>query len=90
MAQKMHLTMNQVTQGLHIALGALFVFVPVAKGWHHPRLTGVVVGVLFALLKEFVYDLDFETHQTSGGWKGSFTDFAFYLVGMGISLLLLI
>ena len=76
------LSINEVAQGLHAALGALFITFPVAMGLAHAELWGAGVGVLYAAIKEFWFDLNFETLEASGGLPGSVEDFVFYLVGM--------
>ncbi len=76
------LSEDNVTQGLHAALGALFVMVPVAMAWHHPKAIGTGVGIIFAAIKEFWFDIHFETPETSGGWSGGVRDFSFYIIGI--------
>jgi hypothetical protein len=76
------LSINEVAQGLHAALGALFITFPVAMGIPHAELWGGGVGVLYAAIKEFWFDLNFETVESSGGFAGSVEDFVFYLIGM--------
>jgi hypothetical protein len=77
-----HLSMNQVAQTLHVTLGMLFVLIPVAMNWHDPRLIGTSVGLLFALIKEFWWDLKYEDEGTSGGLSGSRQDFIYYCTGI--------
>jgi hypothetical protein len=90
MDHKLNLNMNQVSQGLHDALGALFLLIPVAKGWHHPRVKGAEVGIAYAAIKEFIFDIKFETYETSGGWIGGLKDFSFYVVGLAAAWVVLI
>jgi hypothetical protein len=85
-----HLSMNQVAQTLHVFIGVVFVTLPVCWGWSHAQMIGSLVGVVYALLKEFIFDLEFEDEMTSGGFSGSCEDFAYYLVGIGIANLLLL
>lgn len=43
------------------------------------------IGAIAAAVKEFWYDLHFESPETSGGFYGSNRDFAFYLLGLLVS-----
>jgi hypothetical protein len=80
-------------QGLHTALGALFVVLPTAVLLHHPsfmfghtQLVGSFIGIVFAAVKEFVWDKTMEDTITQGSnWK----DFAFYMVGIALANLIL-
>jgi hypothetical protein len=83
---KHHLSMNDVSQALHVALGALFLFAPVALHWPHPKVVGSIVGLVYAALKEGIYDVYYEDAETRGS---GLVDFSFYLLGMGIGLLVL-
>lgn len=77
------LTEADVCNGLHVALGGLFVMVPAAHGWHpHPRLYGSLAGLGFGILKEFWFDIHYEDPDTSGGYQGGFVDLAGYLAGI--------
>ena len=80
--------MDQVAQGLHIALGALFVLIPVAKHWtQSPPLWGSAAGLVFGAVKEGWYDVHFEDAATRGsGWR----DFIHYVYGIALANLLLI
>jgi hypothetical protein len=82
---------DTVTQGLHAALGAIFVILPVAWGWKHAKLIGSFVGLVYAGVKEFSFDIYFEDSYTSGDWVGGLRDFLFYVIGIiAANLLLLI
>ena len=76
------LTMNQVAQGLHVALGALGVALP---GWLFGNRAAVIGGaaaILFAAVKEAWWDKKYETPETAGsGWE----DFAFWVLGVAIA-----
>ena len=76
------LTMNQVAQGLHAALGALCVALP---GWLFGNRAAVIGGaaaILFAAVKEAWWDKKYETPETAGsGWE----DFAFWVMGVAIA-----
>lgn len=76
------LSMDEVAQTLHVTLGMLFVLLPVAWGWHNAKIWGSFYALLYACIKEFWFDLHYEDEPTSGGWSGSFKDFAFYVVGI--------
>lgn len=84
------LSIDTVSQGLHVSLGAIFVILPAAWGWENARLWGSLIGIMYALVKEFWFDLRYEDAQTSGGIKGGWRDFSFYLVGIGLANLLLL
>lgn len=84
------LSMDEVAQGLHVALGALFVTFPAAWGWPHYRLWGSGIGVVYGLIKEFWWDLHFEDEQTSGGHQGGLKDFTYYCIGIVAANLLLL
>jgi len=73
-------------QGLHTALGALFVLLPIALGMKHPhlfygspRIIGSLLGVVFAGLKEFIWDQEMESPAVRGS---NLRDFSFYIVGI--------
>lgn len=84
------LTLDEVATGLHIALGALFVTFPVCWGVHHARLWGSGVCIVFAVIKEFWFDLKYEDIETSGGVSGGVLDFAGYCGGVLLANLLLL
>ena len=75
-------------QGLHVSLGALFVTLPAAlwaihPTWNfcfgHPCWVGTWIGLIYASVKEFVWDQNIEDAVTRGSnWK----DFVFYVVGI--------
>lgn len=81
------LSEDSITQGLHVSLGVNFVVVPVFFGMN--VATAVVVSIGYALVKEFFVDIVFETPDTSGGWLGSFKDFCYYMVGVGVAIALI-
>lgn len=83
------LTYNNLANGLHVALGALFVFIPVAMGLHYGRWYGTLAGVAYGLTKEFWFDLIYEDDQTSGGIEGGCRDFAGYFIGILLSHIIL-
>lgn len=83
------LSSEELAQGLHAALGALFVLLPVAMGFHHGTMVGNSAGILFSAVKEFWFDIHYETPETSGGLKGGIKDFSFYLAGMAAANILL-
>jgi len=84
------LSEDSVAQGLHVALGALFITLPVCWDWHMAQAKGTVIGLTYALLKEFWFDLRYESPETSGGFDGSFRDFCFYVVGIVAANILVI
>jgi hypothetical protein len=82
-------TMNQVSQGLHTVLGVCFVMVPVACGIPRGKVYGALVGLAFAILKEFWFDPTYEDPETSGGFIGDCEDFSFYVIGILVALAVL-
>ena len=83
------LTMDEVAIGLHISLGVNFVMIPVALAWDHGLFWGNVACLIYALFKEFLFDILFEAPETSGGWLGGVKDFAGYIAGACIANALL-
>jgi len=84
---------NAEVQGLHAALGAIFVLLPVAIclrhpafGLGYPRIMGSFIGVIFAAVKEFSWDEDLEDVETRGS---NLQDFSFYILGILIANALL-
>lgn len=84
------LSKDVLADGLHVALGALFVTFPVGWGIHHPQLWGSGMGIVFGIVKEFWFDLKYETPETSGGVSGGIMDFAGYVAGIVIANLMLL
>ncbi len=76
------LSEDELAQGLHVALGAIFILLPVCWQWHMAQAKGTIIGLAYAFIKEFWWDLKYESLETSGGWEGSFRDFCFYVVGI--------
>ena len=87
--KKIHLSFNAVAHTLHVTIGSLGVFFPVAMGWWHGQLFGSAAMILYAVLKEFIFDIHFEDPATSGGWWGSCKDFAGYLAGIWVANMIL-
>jgi len=56
-----------------------------AGAQHKWTVAGAVM--LFALWKEFWFDLRYETPETSGGIKGGLIDFSGYVAGIGLALI---
>jgi len=87
------LTYNDLANGLHVALGALFVVLPsywgLKYGWPHAQLWGSCGGFLYGIIKEFFFDLEFEDEATSGGLAGGMTDLLGYIIGIGAANLIL-
>jgi hypothetical protein len=83
---KLNPSYNSVAQTLHVALGALGVFVPVAMEWRNGQLHGSIFILVYAAIKEGWYDRHYENVETRGsGWL----DFAFYAVGVVAANMLL-
>lgn len=85
-----HLSMGKVANALHVALGALFVFIPVAKGWSNGIVWGNIACLVFAVIKEMWFDIHYEDEQTSGGYIGGLKDLCGYIIGLAIANLILI
>ena len=84
---------DSVSQGLHTALGAIFVLLPTAIclhhaafGFGHPQIMGSFIGVVFAGVKEFAWDATMEITDVRGS---DLKDFSFYLLGIFIANILL-
>jgi hypothetical protein len=80
-------------QGLHCALGALFVVLPTALLLHHPRIltghpqaAGSFIGLVYATVKEFVWDQEMEDAVTRGS---NWVDFSFYMIGIAVANVIL-
>ena len=90
-------TVQSESNGLHVALGGLFVTIPAGIAllhphafWGHWRLFGNILGVTWGMVKEFWYDNRYESLSASGGWWGDLIDFGGYLIGMAIANIILI
>lgn len=85
----LHLSMNQVSQGLHFTLGALGVIFAAYLGLRfeclNAYLYGLIATLFIAAIKE-IWDVFYEDPLTSGGWKGSLQDWSFYCLGAVIAL----
>ncbi len=81
MAFKWNPSPDFLAQAGHMALGALFVFTPMAlyRGAIQPAITGTVFAAYYALLKEAVWDVLFEDNNPFI-WVG-IIDLAFILGG---------
>lgn len=81
-------TYNELAQTAHF-FGAGFVVLAAGRfGPHlHWYLTGLLM--LYAGVKEFWYDLRYETPEVSGGVKGGVVDLSFYALGVLVANLLL-
>ena len=84
------LDLQEVSDGLHVALGAIFVLLPVCWEWHFAQAWGTGLGILFAIIKEMWFDIHYEDCETSGGYPGGFRDMAGYFVGILLANLLVI
>jgi len=85
-----HLTMNTVANVLHVAIGVLFIAVPVAWGIHFAQAWGTGTCLVYAIIKEFLVDIYFEDEETSGGYIGGCKDFLGYLAGLLLGNLIVI
>jgi len=77
-------TFDTVSQIAHIffAMSIVLTFDRFGLG-----LLGLIVVFIFAALKEFWYDYHFESMTVRGS---SLRDFAFYCLGMGLAILVLL
>lgn len=77
---------NRVSQSAHLLAGALAVCATVAIFGASYKWYGAGGIIIFAAIKEFWYDYKYETPEIRGS---SSEDFAFYCIGVIISLLAL-
>jgi hypothetical protein len=84
------LSLDEVADGLHLALGAIFVLVPASKGWHHGVFLGSILGIVYGVIKEFWFDLRYESLETSGGIRGGVIDLCGYIAGIALANLILV
>ncbi len=72
-------SVDQVTQLCHFALGLVFLFAPAAVFGRTLWCAagGFFAALVFAALKEFVFDIRVEEDS----WANSFEDFRFYALG---------
>lgn len=77
---------RNLVNGIHVSLGANFVLLASAFG--HVQI-GVLMCVAYGLVKEFVFDILFETPETSGGFLGGVKDFVGYIAGAALACALL-
>lgn len=76
---------QKLANGLHACLGALAILIP-AFFWGPVSLLPAALAInVFAGVKEFWYDLKYETPATSGGLVGGLEDFAGYELGAVIA-----
>ena len=71
---------------VHVCLGALAILITVLFGGQHAQWYAVAGVLVFAAVKEFWWDIHYETPVTSGGYKGGFTDFMGYVTGLAVAL----
>ena len=77
---------NILSQYNHALTGAIVIFGKIALfGTSHIRIVAGVF-VVYAALKEFVYDRLMESEEVSGGWWGDVVDFSFYFLGAGMAV----
>lgn len=79
---------QSVSDNAHAAGGACAVFGCTAV-WGMP-VTGFLLIMLFAGIKEFWYDFRYERPEISGGFAGSRRDFFGYLVGAVVALMIVL
>lgn len=75
-----------VSQNGHLLGGVTAVWGPLAL-WNPHVMWWVMLGfVIFATVKEFVYDIYVEDEAVSGGWGGGWEDWSHYMAGMALAL----
>jgi hypothetical protein len=81
------ITFNSVSQGLHTCLGTIAVLLPTLKDF--PPWIGAVAILSYAAVKEFWFDVYYETPEQSGGRLGDVEDFSFYAIGVAAAYAIL-
>jgi len=81
-------TYNELAQAAHF-FGAAFVVLASGRFGPHLHWYFSAALIIYALLKEFWYDLHYERPEVSGGIKGGIVDFSFYALGVLVANLLL-
>lgn len=71
---------NAIAQTAHFFIASTIILGAAAIG-RHTMIPSIAI-VCYGILKEFVWDLKFETPEVSGGLLGGLQDFAFYILGM--------
>lgn len=77
---------NALAQGLHVALGALGVTLPVAAGMENGQMWGTLATLLFAAIKEAFWDPRYEDPETRGS---GLEDFTYYTLGILLASVML-
>lgn len=83
------LSLNEVAQASHVAIGAAVVALAAARFPSNAPLAkfiGTAIVVVWALVKEFWFDKNFEDAVTRGS---DIEDFLYYIVGATAALLIL-
>lgn len=77
-------TYNQLAQIAHVAA---FYGIALTLMIFHPTWRWEVqgIGIAYGLLKEFWFDLRYETTEISGEFVGGLTDFSFLMIGLGLA-----
>lgn len=74
-----------ISQMAHVGWGAFLTMAVLAR--HTPRFYAFFAVVVFAAIKEFIFDPLTETPLLSGGLKGDALDFLFWCVGATLGIL---
>jgi len=80
-------TFDELAQVAHASVTCNLVIVAAHWGTK-PMLAVAGAIIVFALWKEFWFDMHEERLDVSGGWNGGVQDFAFYALGTALGLLL--
>ena len=80
-------TYNAVAQAGHFLAGLCAVFGPAAVGPRGSWVYGALLGLIWAIGKEFIYDALVESADSRGSdWQ----DFAFYVLGDALACILVL
>jgi hypothetical protein len=83
------LTPENLADGIHVSLGANFVLLPQALAVRDGAAIGALACVVLALVKEFWFDMRYETPETSGGVQGGVRDFVGYVAGVTLACVII-
>lgn len=81
-------TYDNLAQTAHALAGYAIVLTASQFGGKPPIVVGGLF-VVYAAVKEFWFDIHYETPEVSGGWSGGVKDFAFYMVGLAAGLIVI-
>jgi hypothetical protein len=79
-------TSDNLAQTAH-ALAGYGIALTAARFGTVPLLVVAGLFIAYAAIKEFWFDMHYETPEVSGGWSGGVKDFSFYMVGLVAGLI---